>query len=519
MKCILVVPTGCDSGGQPGDCLPLFPLLDRPFLQHVADHLAGRGVTAVQFVLDRHANVVEEFLGDGARWGGSYSYHLTRDPARPGRALRNLAAANGPVLIGHADRLPHLPTELPAGGRDLLLDADGEWTGWAVTTAARLRGLSDRATWPDVEHHLAGHGAARLGVPAVLKLGSLEDVPAAQEALLEKTFPVGTCTAREVTPGVWLSRGATVSPSAELTPPVFLGENSAVAAGASVGPNVVVGADCLLDSGCTVTYTTVLRTSYVGPRVGLVGVIVEGRRLTHPGRRTTARVDPHLLDSLAPPSVLSGLARVLGRATAGATFMFALPLLVVAVAWLAATRPGRLIWPRRFVRVPDAGPGSAERTGVVYTLARPRSDESDRGWIIPTTLSGLVLELLPGLAAVAVGQLRLVGLPPRSKAAWERLPADQYPILSGAPAGLVTEAALACEPGDPVDDVLLADVYQAHTSTPAADARRLARFVIRAVTAGRAVRHGPFPEQLDSQAEVDTAEVLALPPETAGTMS
>src|SRR5205814_657702 len=81
MKVILTVP--CQTTGGPAGCLPLLPLLDRPFLQHAVEVLAGLRLTDVHFVLGRHADAVERHLGTGARWGGTFHYHLTPDPDRP----------------------------------------------------------------------------------------------------------------------------------------------------------------------------------------------------------------------------------------------------------------------------------------------------------------------------------------------------------------------------------------------------------------------------------------------------
>jgi dTDP-glucose pyrophosphorylase len=85
MKVILSVP--CEPAGGPAGCLPLVPLLDRPFVQHAVEVLAGRKLTEVHFVLGRHADAVERHLGTGARWGCTFHYHLTPDPDRPAGAL------------------------------------------------------------------------------------------------------------------------------------------------------------------------------------------------------------------------------------------------------------------------------------------------------------------------------------------------------------------------------------------------------------------------------------------------
>lgn len=156
--------------------------------------------------------------------------------------------------------------------------------------------------------------------------------------------------------------------------------------------------------------------------------------------------------------------------------------MAVAAGWLKLTRPGPVFHSRRYVRTP-APPSEADWTmGTVTTLAPPRPQEEEVGWVIPSTARGLVMEFLPALAAVARGRLRLVGLPPRAPVVLRHLRAEHCPVVLTAPAGLVTEAALHFFSTQSLDDVLLADAFQAHTPSLWADARRLMRYFSRAVT-------------------------------------
>lgn len=481
MRAILTVPVPPADDG-PAVCPPLFPLLDRPFVQHVVEALAERGVSKIDFVLGRGADAVEEFLGTGARWGCSFSYHLTRDPERPGRLLAAVAAAcSGPLLIGRTDRLPPLPARLPGSRPPVLFVTAREWTGWAVADAADLAAAPPSG----LGRHLAARGAEWVGVGPPVRLRSLADVPAAQDALLRG--PVSG--AREVRPGVWFGRRVRAAATAEFVPPVFVGESTAVGPEVRLGPNAAVGAGCLLDCGAAIRVTTVLAATYVGPGVELDGVIVEGSRLTHPERGTVVTVDDHLL---GPVGLGSPVATVACRALAAVGVVLTLPVVAAAAAWLRLTRRGPVFWRRRFVRTP-CPPGPARETGTAYTLVPPRPGEDERGWVIPPTVGGLVLELLPALAAVARGDLRLVGLPPRTAEQFE-VHARQCPSLFRAPAGLVTETAL-CDPASLApDESLLVDSYQAHAAGRLADAGRLGRFLFR-LLAGRGASPATTPEQ------------------------
>ncbi len=520
MKAILTVPCrGTAAGGALADCLPLFPLLDRPFLQHVVEHLADRGVTEVQFVLGRHAAAVEDYLGDGARWGCKFAYHLTRDPDRPARTVRALAGAvgGGPVLLGHADRLPPLPA--PLTGERAAFTHDGRWTGWAVADAADLAALPNGVGRDELFAHLVAVGADPVEVGPPLAFESAADVAAAQRTLLRDEFPGVLRAAREVRPGVWLARGVKVSPTAELVAPVFVGEGTAVGANAKVGPDAVVGPGCLVDAGATVRDTTVLPTSYVGPGVELNGVIVDGRNLLNPKRGTAVSVEGHLLDALTSPiAPRSAAGRLIERVAAAAGFVAGLPVLAAAAAWLKATRGGPVFRRRRFVRTPAAPHEAGWRLGSTFTLSADTADGGPSGWVVRPTMGGLVCDLLPGLLAVARGDLRLVGLPPRTADGLGQVPTDRWPAFLGTPAGLMSEAELMHADGASPDDVYLADAFQAHSRSTGSDVRRAFRFVGEALTSWRRPDPVPPPEPSRRRADPNapTLEATRLDPTRSG---
>ena len=109
----VIVATGLCSGMEPLSeryPIPLLPLVDRPFIQHVVEFLVEGGITRFEFVLCHLPEKIERLLGDGSRWGSEFKFHLTRDPERPYEALKTMSFDNdaGPVLLAHADRLPQI---------------------------------------------------------------------------------------------------------------------------------------------------------------------------------------------------------------------------------------------------------------------------------------------------------------------------------------------------------------------------------------------------------------------------
>ena len=159
----------------------------------------------------------------------------------------------------------------------------------------------------------------------------------------------------------------------------------------------------------------------------------------------------------------------------------ALPVLLLVALGLWLTRRGPVLWTRRFVRPPVSPAHPTGEVATAYTFSPPRPEDHEHGWVVPASLSGLVMEFLPALWSVARGHLRLVGLPPRGPELL-RVHAAQCPALLGGPAGLITELAL-CDRGQLVpEDRVLVDAYQTQTSDSLANAKRVGRFLFRSLT-------------------------------------
>jgi NDP-sugar pyrophosphorylase family protein len=509
MKAVIIVPEQKASACPSVPCVALFPLLDRPFLQHVVEAVARRGVREVQFVLGPGADAVVEHFGDGTRWGCAFAYHLIADPNEPGGVLRSLVEPGEYVLVATADQLPALPTVLRATPPGLLFGTPGSWSGWAVVRGEELSSAGGGAL-RDLGPALAEKGLKWVDVGRPVTFRSVTDVPEAQQRLLRGDVPCVLVTAQETAPGVWLAPNTRVADTSTLVPPAFVGANTVIGPGAVIGPNAVVGPDCMIDRGAHVRDATVCAGTYVGTGVELSGVVADGRCLVNPRLRTVATIDRQLLDRLATGLPL---VRSLEPLLAGAALVAAAPVVLAAALWLWLTRPGPVFWQRRFVTTPAPAAESTWDAGTAYTLVPPQEGDEERGWVVPATFRGLVLELLPALGAVAMGRLRLVGLPPRRRTAL-RAHGTEYPPILRAPAGLISEAAL-CPTPPTAADRLLVDVYQTQTSVLATNLWRVGRFLAKALTAWGA----PPRATAATRYAVGRTGVLAVEPPTTAVVS
>lgn len=446
---------------------PMLPLIDRPFIQHVVEYLVDQGVTEFDFILSHLPEQVEHLLGDGRRWGSRFRFHLARDPLRPYALLRTILTGEQkdegdfPFLLVHADRLPHVrvehtppsPTTLPVlftwrdPSRSDLEDDRPQWTGWAWISSHVIRGLPEESDERALEQHLrrcmADEESHTVDVPHCLGVRSFEDLLAAQRAVLDKAFPDLLLSGREIEPGIWLSRNVSLHPTARLIPPVYVGRNCRIGEGVQLGPYVVVGHDCALDARCLVSESVIFPGSYVGEALELDHVLVDKNRLINVRLGAAVSVaDDFILGSLSESTLHSWIAGMLSRLVATGILMFTGPLLLLTALYLKLARSGAVLQKKDVVALPTSPDEAQWRTFPLWSFAPPNhTDQSGRphdwGWQGP---SDLLLRALPALINIARGELRFVGVCPRTPEEIRSLPHDWRELYLRTKAGLITEA-------------------------------------------------------------------------------
>jgi lipopolysaccharide/colanic/teichoic acid biosynthesis glycosyltransferase len=453
----------------------LMPLIDRPFLQHVVEFVAEAGVVdRIDMVLSQMPEKVEALFGDGTRWGLPIRYHLVRDAARPYAALGRLAA-DGPVLLVHADCLPQAPLkESAASPHPLAFCSAGTWTGWALLDPAAAAGIAgdwDREQLSQFVTDSTGRFTIR-DCPVVLGVRSEAEFIVSQRTALEKRFPGLLFYGREVQEGVWISRNVTLHPTVNLVPPVYLGENSRIGAGVRLGPNVVVVRDCMLDAGSTVENSTILPGSYVGQALELDHVIIERNRLTNvrAGGEVIVR-DDFILSGITHTSFQSLLTSLLSRTAALILFFLTWPIVLLTAIALRLFRPGPVVHPVDAVQLPAGESRYEWKTFELNSFASPESGRS--------ALGHLFLRFLPGLINVLRGQLHLVGVAPRRPEEVLALPADWRTLYLQSQPGLITEAFALHGAEATADEVYSSEAFYSVAAGPRHDANILLRYLGR----------------------------------------
>ncbi len=368
---------------------PLLPVGNRPWIEFWIEWCVAQNMRDLQVVLGDGAYEIEQYLGDGKRWGVDIRYSflldagdpdafLRRDPGRWKGGLLYVRRAVFPRRVGG-----HPPAPLSAGsyasrrsdGLDVLYSRDPS------VVQALLDGRAPPAD-PFPPEVLAPH-----------PLESLQQYFDLNMAMVDGEI------AHYLTPGyrrqdrAYLGYNVIFPPAAALIPPLMIGNDVRLQALCSVGPRAVLGSRVIVDRQAELADTIVLDGTYIGARTELKGRIVSGRRLIDPADGTFLDLDDTQL--LAPLRAAGAAGEKVRRL---AHRLLAL-LLLVGVAPVAA--PGLVLGMLLGGRVGRRAVLGVRGACRIETWVPGRRG---RGW-----LSRLSLDRWPLLARVAMGQLWLCG--------------------------------------------------------------------------------------------------------------
>lgn len=443
--------------------VPLLPLADRPFLQHVIEALVRHGVRRIEFVLSHLPQKIEARFGDGARWGCSFHYHLSPSAGDALRVAAGIAAGEKEdVLLASGTTLPSFDTALLPPGSQIF--HKGLWTGWTrLLPGAPL-----------------SQATGMYPVDVCLSIESGDDFLRAQRAALDGTFEGLMIAGRAADPHVWISRNVALHPTAIITPPVYFGENCRIGKGAQVGPSAVIGANCIVDEQSIVINSMVTPGTYIGEALELDSVIVDRNRLVNLRLGTSVLIsETFLLGSLLERRRDRIWQRLRDRLIALFLLLLLWPLLLAVFLYLKITGRGGFAV-RHGVDIPaDDNPASWRSVEVI----RFETADSRPGDFLYT--------FLPGLLSVIKGNVFLVGVQPRSRQEIESLPPDWKSLYLTSKAGLITEARVMFGPHGSEDEIYTGETFYCATGSASHDLK-LASLWVRGLFARSATPPVPL---------------------------
>ena len=481
MRAIIIATKGIDDAPLLSERLgaAMLPLLDRPFIQHGVECLVDWGVTEVDFILSHLPEKVEALLGTGERWGCRFRYHLTRDPEHPYRALAELFASprSVPLIVGHGDALP-------LGGIGdanekrprLLMHDEGktphQWTGWAVIPPGVSITLPNDASRETLQRVLMDK-APREKKTACLFARDGEDLLSATQTLMDMEALPLMHTAREIEKGIWLSRNVGLHPTVAIIPPVYIGSACRIGKKATIGPHAVLGKGCVVDEKTQIKNTVVFPWSYIGKELSLTDCLVDKNCLINTAIGSEVIItEAFIIGSLSKKEIRHGLAKLGSRIMGSLLLVLFAPISLLTLAVLTLPRKGRARSQSNInaVLLPALPQETHWLTFPFKTWESSGPDRWQACW------RHFFLVLLPGLIHVAKGDLRFVGLAPRTPASVKALPSDWRNIYLTGKGGLITEAMLNFGPSSTEDERYAAETFYTISASFRYDLKLLLRY-------------------------------------------
>jgi mannose-1-phosphate guanylyltransferase len=297
---------------------PVVPVVDRPFLRHQLDLLAGAGVRDVVFSVAFRPDRVEAVFGDGSAFGVRIRYAVEDTPLGTGGAVRNAlpllddrtVVLNGDILTdvdlgavvarhaaeGAAATILLTPVPNPAAYGLVETEAGGRVRRFLekpkpdeITTNTINAGIYVLETHVlDLMPAGVNYSIERGFFPALLARGDLvlgpvhsgywidigtpEKYLQVHRDILNRRFPVSL----EGVPraGGFVHPRARVSEEAVLEGPFYVGPGCEVHAGARVGPDVVLVAEARVHAGARLQDSVLWRGVEAGPDCDVQGCLV-----------------------------------------------------------------------------------------------------------------------------------------------------------------------------------------------------------------------------------------------------
>lgn len=424
----------------------LLPWGHASFIEHVIQACAEAGLRDIELVSSEHPELLRSLLGDGARWGLRFRWHLVRDGATPYGFLRDGLAldANGakPMrwLVGHGHQWLQakvITSLMQSDGVAMLLDQEPMWTGWCSLDASEAAALPLHADAPVLSEWMLRRAArqGRLVQPEQhAEPGTATHLLAQQMRMLSEAGMAGAPATWLRKPWGLMSPDAHVHPQAIIKGPALVGPGCVVNRAATVGPNAVLCQDVMLASGAVVRGSLVLANTYVSGELQLEHAVAQGASVQHTAWDVRNTLPTH--DALLLPLQTAPARRGMSVARSAASRVFAVGLGAVLLPLWPLLALGAYVsgQPAAWRRMPAVlGFDDSQQLRTIELRSAP----ADVGWC------ALAIGFLGALLDVAQGRRRWFGVRPRSPSQWYALRRDWQRLFSGLPVGVFHAPAWA----------------------------------------------------------------------------
>lgn len=300
---------------------PMVPLLDRPMLDYVIEHLLRFGITEMALTLGYQPAVITGYFEDHAPKGAAIEYYIEDRPLGTAGSVKNAAPfADGTLFIVSGDALTDIDMAQAAQAHrrsgaqaTIVLKRMGNPSGYGVVITDAdgfVERFVEKPGWEDVFSDTINTGLYVLE-PEVLELvppgqpfdfakdlfplmmrkgmkiyahvasgywcdvGSIDSYIRAHEDMLKGAVKVdirGRCVG-----GIWVGRDVSLSSSALIQSPGFIGDGVTIGDGAKIGRYSCVGAYAQVGAYANLKRSVLHSGARVGRHAKLSGCVVAAR--------------------------------------------------------------------------------------------------------------------------------------------------------------------------------------------------------------------------------------------------
>ena len=303
---------------------PMVPMVSKPVMAHILDHLKRQGITEVVVTLYFMPEVIQAYFGDGSSFGMKIHYAIEETPLGTAGSVKNAQEhLDEPFIIisgdavtdinlrevvaFHEERgseatltLYRVPNPLEYGV--IITDPDGKitqflekpsWgevisdtvnTGIYVIDPSVLDLIEEGVPtdWSkDVFPQLLSEGRPLYGYVAGgnwTDVGDIGEYMRASSDVLHRhvqTEEIG----RHIGGDVWVGQGVEIAPDAQLYGPIYLGDEVKIKGGVIIHGPTVVRDYTIVDNRVHIDRSIIWRNNYIGEGAEIRGAIV-GRQST-----------------------------------------------------------------------------------------------------------------------------------------------------------------------------------------------------------------------------------------------
>lgn len=313
----------------------MVPVLNKPFMEHTIAYLRQFGIEDIIITLNYIPEVIQNYFGDGSRFGVRLTYCLEREPMGTAGAVKNAEAylnstfivLNGDIFTD-LDIADMLTCHRNKGARVTIavnwvdnpsafgvVETDGDQrvrrfmekpplteatTNW-INAGTYILEPEVLEHIPTDSHYMFEKGLfpllLEMGEPVYgyplsgywLDMGTIENyLSLNSDLLLSKTSsPLIHGAGSE---GVYCERDVTIHPSARIVAPVMIGNRCQISRGVYIKGPVVIGPDCHLEEGASIEKALLWDNVRIGAHARVSQCIISSYTSIEPKKQIVNRV-------------------------------------------------------------------------------------------------------------------------------------------------------------------------------------------------------------------------------------